>query len=105
MPCGHSVFAGQAIEEDVEFRRGLPVDYLTYMGAAFAPENDPAQGEASQGKGKGKKVRFRPLSTAVVMSILMRCASVVTMQASSASKGQAAKQQQFESKVVSLLHR
>lgn len=104
MPCDHSVFAGQAIEEDVEFRRGLPVDYLTYMGAAFAPENDPAQGEASQGKGKGKKVRFRPL-TAVVMSILMRCASVVTMQASSASKGRAAKQQQFESKVVSLLHR
>ncbi|ELR18649.1 cupin superfamily subfamily protein [Acanthamoeba castellanii str. Neff] len=51
----------EAIEEDVEFRRGLP-------------------GEASQGKGKGKK-------------------------ASSGSKGQAAKQQQFESKMVSLLHR
>jgi hypothetical protein len=65
----------------VEFRRGLPVDYLTYMGAAFAPENEAVQGEASQGKGKGKKVRFRSLCTAVVMPILKRCVSVVTLKA------------------------
>ncbi|CAN9507904.1 unnamed protein product [Ophioblennius macclurei] len=30
-----------AMEEDVEFRRGLPLDYLTYMGVQNSDMNDP----------------------------------------------------------------
>lgn len=30
-----------AMEDDVEFRRGLPLDYLTYMGVQNSDKNDP----------------------------------------------------------------
>ncbi|XP_077567625.1 ribosomal oxygenase 1 [Stigmatopora nigra] len=30
-----------AMEEDVEFRQGLPLDYLSYMGVQYSDKNDP----------------------------------------------------------------
>uniref|UniRef100_A0A8C5G2P9 Bifunctional lysine-specific demethylase and histidyl-hydroxylase n=1 Tax=Gouania willdenowi TaxID=441366 RepID=A0A8C5G2P9_GOUWI len=34
-----------AIEEDVDFRRGLPLDYLTYMGVQNSDKDDPRRGK------------------------------------------------------------
>ncbi|KAM9840001.1 ribosomal oxygenase 1 [Aulostomus maculatus] len=34
-----------AIEEDVEYRRGLPLDYLTYMGVQNSDKDDPRRAE------------------------------------------------------------
>ncbi|XP_068609757.1 ribosomal oxygenase 1 [Brachionichthys hirsutus] len=34
-----------AMEEDVDFRRGLPLDYLTYMGVQNSDKDDPRRGK------------------------------------------------------------
>jgi bifunctional lysine-specific demethylase and histidyl-hydroxylase NO66 len=34
-----------ALEEDVEFRRGLPLDYLQYMGVAHCEHQSPKRTE------------------------------------------------------------
>jgi lysine-specific demethylase/histidyl-hydroxylase NO66 len=34
-----------ALEEDIEFRRGLPNDYLNFMGVAHSDESSPQRTE------------------------------------------------------------
>jgi hypothetical protein len=93
----------KAIDEDVEFRRGLPVDYLTYMGATFAPDDKQASHEAA--KSTGKKVRHTVWAVVTITRLCVPDSAIYTQGSSRAPKGLAAKQQQFEAKVVSLLHR
>ncbi|KAF7690433.1 ribosomal oxygenase 1 isoform X1 [Silurus meridionalis] len=56
-----------AIEEDVEFRKGLPLDYLTYMGVQNSDKEDPRRDRfLSHIDGLMKKlVSFAPVDAAV----------------------------------------
>ncbi|XP_024234309.1 ribosomal oxygenase 1 [Oncorhynchus tshawytscha] len=56
-----------AMEEDVDFRRGLPVDYLTYMGVQNSDKEDPRRAQfLSRIEGLMKKLStFAPVDAAV----------------------------------------
>ncbi|KAJ8009306.1 hypothetical protein DPEC_G00087520 [Dallia pectoralis] len=56
-----------AMEEDVDFRRGLPLDYLTYMGVQNSEKDDPRRVQfLSRINGLMKKLAtFAPVDTAV----------------------------------------
>ncbi|XP_014000450.2 ribosomal oxygenase 1 [Salmo salar] len=56
-----------AMEEDVDFRRGLPVDYLTYMGVQNSDKEDPRRAQfLSRIEGLMKKLsNFAPVDAAV----------------------------------------
>ena len=45
---------GVAMEEDVEYRQGLPLDYLTYMGVQNSDKvidcDDDGEGRGAEGK-------------------------------------------------------
>ncbi|XP_036406303.1 ribosomal oxygenase 1 [Megalops cyprinoides] len=56
-----------AMEEDVEFRRGLPLDYLTYMGVQNSDKEDPRRSQfTAQALGLMKRLAdFAPVDAAV----------------------------------------
>lgn len=56
-----------AMEEDVEFRRGLPLDYLTYMGVQNSDKDDPRRTKFfSQIESLMKKlINYAPVDAAV----------------------------------------
>ncbi|CAB1343079.1 unnamed protein product [Coregonus sp. 'balchen'] len=56
-----------AMEDDVDFRRGLPVDYLTYMGVQNSDKEDPRRAQfLSKIEGLMKKLStFAPVDAAV----------------------------------------
>ncbi|MGH0148075.1 UNVERIFIED_CONTAM: hypothetical protein FKN15_020428 [Acipenser sinensis] len=56
-----------AIEEDVEFRQGLPLDYLSYMGVQNSEKDDPRRTDFTEKlQGLIKKLaKFAPVDAAV----------------------------------------
>uniref|UniRef100_A0A3B3ZE20 Bifunctional lysine-specific demethylase and histidyl-hydroxylase n=1 Tax=Periophthalmus magnuspinnatus TaxID=409849 RepID=A0A3B3ZE20_9GOBI len=56
-----------AMEEDVEYRQGLPLDYLTYMGVQNSDKDDPRRGKfLSRVEGLIQKlVQYAPVDAAV----------------------------------------
>ncbi|XP_047430502.1 ribosomal oxygenase 1 [Mugil cephalus] len=56
-----------AMEEDVDFRRGLPLDYLTYMGVQNSDKNDPRRDKFFSNIGSLMKrlTNFAPVDAAV----------------------------------------
>ncbi|KAK7907651.1 hypothetical protein WMY93_016263 [Mugilogobius chulae] len=56
-----------AMEEDVEYRQGLPLDYLTYMGVQNSDKDDPRRGKfLSHVEGLIKKLaQYAPVDAAV----------------------------------------
>ncbi|XP_062406441.1 ribosomal oxygenase 1 [Sardina pilchardus] len=56
-----------AVEEDVEFRKGLPLDYLSYMGVQNSDKEDPRRAEflSHIGSLMKKLVAYAPVDAAV----------------------------------------
>ncbi|KAM3602300.1 uncharacterized protein V6R79_001594 [Siganus canaliculatus] len=56
-----------AMEEDVEFRQGLPLDYLTYMGVQNSDKDDPRRTKfvAQVGSLMKKLINYAPVDAAV----------------------------------------